>query len=183
MILGFNEYFDNEKKEPTNFVGRIASGMWENMEQLDIPDEHHPHTMAFASDPTFEGWDQKLHSIRKGFRWKPGTLIQFATGVGTPDYYCFAHAICKSVQSIQMIFLSDKSLTLLAIDDTAYIKRDLFDEGKPIEESNIAHSIAHNDGLTIEQFRDWFFGASLFDANLNGYVFEGQIINWTDLKY
>jgi len=46
----------------------------------------------------------KVHTIRenKTNRWRPGTTIQFATGVRTKQYSQFKLNKCVSIQSIQI---------------------------------------------------------------------------------
>lgn len=41
--------------------------------------------------------------------------------------------------------------------------------------------LAHNDGLTLQQFKDWFFGEDRRN-NRNG-VYEGVIIHFTNFRY
>lgn len=174
MILGFKEYFDKEKTQPTEFKDKIASGIGAHWDELK-KDSVEGLDSDFIQNCRMHEM-KKITSIRKGKRWEAGNLIHFATGVRTSSYYCFAKLYCKSVQDLQLIFLDDKTLTLISIDYKCYVQRDLM-------HSSLLYELCRNDGLTTKQFRDWFFEASRFDANLDGYVFEGQIIHWTDLKY
>lgn len=41
--------------------------------------------------------------------------------------------------------------------------------------------LAHNDGLTLEQFKDWFFGDAR--AEHRNEIFDGVVIHWTNLRY
>lgn len=41
--------------------------------------------------------------------------------------------------------------------------------------------LAHNDGLTLQQFKDWFFGKSR--RNFSNDVYEGVIIHFTNFRY
>jgi hypothetical protein len=105
---------------------------------------------------------RKIHSIRKGNRWKPGNKIHFATGVRTKNYECFKEGICISVQSI--VLNQDESTDkMVAIID-----------GKKFENIDIIR-LSYNDGFDhMIDFESWF------KPEL---PFIGQIIHWTNFKY
>lgn len=74
MILGFMQYWDKAKTEPTRFKEKILAGEKKHTIRLD------PHD-----------------------RWYAGRSIQFAYGVRTPQYECFLAKKCKSIQTIEII--------------------------------------------------------------------------------
>ena len=108
---------------------------------------------------------EKIHSIRAGDRWRLGMSIQMAYGVRTINYDQF-NAIgwpelerCKNVQRIQIAFMY--GFLEVRIDG---------------ENWDNVHFLMINDGLTRNQFIDWFFPKGVHE-------FSGQIIHWTDFKY
>jgi len=109
----------------------------------------------------------KLHTLRRGTRWKQGMSIQMATGVRTKNYNQFnvrkpELQLCKSVQSIKLKRVDDLTECIIIIDG-----REL-----SLEESQ---QVAWNDGFScLADFWIWFN---------NPDEFPDQIIHWTDLKY
>jgi hypothetical protein len=98
---------------------------------------------------------EKIHTIRKGYRWKAGTKIHFATGVRTKNYNQFNSGVCVSVQSIEIYYPSGNVI----IDGELFHKK---------------VTLARNDGFdSFEELQDWFGKG----------IFKGQIIHWTDFKY
>ena len=108
----------------------------------------------------------KIHTFRTGERWKPGMSIQMAYGVRTQHYAQFNKGIsalgtCISTQKVSMT--------------TFWGCIRCFIDGRELPYTEIGE-LAQNDGLTLEQFRNWFFP----DGN---YEWSGQIIHWTGFKY
>lgn len=166
MILGFKTQWNGQ---PTHFVQKI---------------------LACKIDEYKKDFAPKIHTIRKGNRWKSGNSIQMATGVRTKKYFQFNGGnigldVCKKVQSIE-IFRVD------------YLPRNLHDKYVYVEEIHIPSmgetftatykvqidgrflsvdeikQFAMNDGfLSPEQMFLWF------DNN----DFQGQLIHWTDAFY
>lgn len=67
------------------------------------------------------------------------------------------------LQSITMTYSADDALPQAWVD------------GKPVS----VEALAKNDGLSTEDFVEWFFGTKLYQGN----VFEGVIIQLTDFRY
>lgn len=67
------------------------------------------------------------------------------------------------LQSITMTYSADDPLPEAWVD------------GKPVS----VEILAKNDGLSTEDFVEWFFGTPLYKGN----VFEGKIIHLTDFRY
>jgi hypothetical protein len=98
---------------------------------------------------------EKIHSIRKGNRWKAGNKIHFATGVRTKNYQQFHFGKCFTVQDIAIYFPSGNVL----IDGELFFDKE---------------TLAKNDGFeSFDKMLDWFGKDGI----------EGQIIHWTDFKY
>lgn len=125
----------------------------------------------------------KLHTIRKGNRWKAGMTIHFATGVRTKFYNCFHVAKCVSVQGIEIIDCDQLqpsqynnqfivvSREIAGIDyyNAFMIKID----GRALSTTDII-TLAQNDGFdSTKEFFEWFEYKEFF----------GQLIHWTDLRY
>lgn len=100
---------------------------------------------------------EKIHTIRKGKRWRPGMKIQFYNHVRTKKMVKFKHdQVCIGVQNIK-------------IEGYSFI---IFIDGKFFSPTKYL-SLAINDGFdNIAGFLNWF-----------DKPFEGQIIHWTDFKY
>jgi len=105
----------------------------------------------------------KKHTIRKDFhnRWKPGMKIHMSTGVRTKKYNQFNETICKSIQRIEIIRISDNvNETIIKVD------------GRKLTEPEI-RQLARNDGFDeLKDFWMWFADG-----------FTGKIIHWTELRY
>jgi hypothetical protein len=153
MTLGFMQFFDKKKKEPTNFREKILAGVGE--------------------PPTRHGWTPKLHTIRedKHNRWKAGMSIQMV--YRGPKYSILDHfnkgipelEKCVSVQKIDIKWESFIGLQKPALNIQ-------IDNGRSLTTSEITQ-LAINDGFKdIEQFCRWF-----------NKDFSGNLIHWTDLKY
>jgi len=105
--------------------------------------------------PILEG--TKIHTIRedKFNRWKPGYLINMATGVRTPNYKEFKKCVCVSTQEIEFTIDS-----CIIIDNRTLYWNDLL-------------RLSFNDGFeTFDDFYDFF-----------ELPFKGKIIHWTSFKY
>lgn len=155
MILSFKTHIE---KKPTHFVQKILACVMPEFRK-----DFHP----------------KIHTIRKGDRWKAGMLIHMATGVRTKNYFRFngdgiGLDVCKSVQEIEIKHSSEKNKEILIDGELAYV----VSTGKYIT-SQIFYpnydfdEFVKNDGF--ESISDFF---KFFNED-----FEGQIIHWTDLKY
>lgn len=111
---------------------------------------------------------EKIHTLRKGNRWKAGNMIHMATGVRTKNYKQFNTEradlwYCKSTQAIRLEFDENMSKCKVFVDGRLL----------SIEEQR---KIAINDGFTcIADFWLWFSN--------NQDDLPDKIIHWTDFKY
>lgn len=130
MILGFSKTFIiNGTRKQTKFVDKIRKGV-------------------------------KIHSIRldKSNRWKQGNLIHMATGVRSPNYYCFMTEVCTLVQRMH-INPADKTIELSGVN---------------LHNIEI-EQLAINDGFdSVGDFWSWFESYEPADVKL---------IHWTDYRY
>lgn len=163
MILSFKEHFpwDDESGHaaPTDFQQSIRRGLGKRVTRNGT-----------------NGAMRKVHTIRRGERYREGMRLQFATG---PRFHnvVFDEAVCTGVEPIHMdIFRrrllevggqASHVLQLGAVSDITR-KKHLYDLG----------ALACNDGLSIDHFLRWFIA----DIIANGPLI-GQIVHWTDLRY
>jgi hypothetical protein len=109
----------------------------------------------------------KVHSIRKGSRWKPGMLIHLAYGQRTKQYECFQLATVKTVQAVR-IYTDIKEVWVAkrGIDNSYFIHFEKLSL-KDVE------TLALNDGFdSVDLFWKWF--------NVD---VDGQIISWVGKLY
>jgi hypothetical protein len=130
---------------------------------------------------------EKITTIRKGDRWRPGMRIHMATGVRTINYIQFNQLPrfnieydectvyfptyhlqrCVSVQTICIDFYANDCLCHIYIDGKRLHSLDLFNE------------LAINDGFkSFYSFFEWFKKNRNYPNH-----FTGQIIHWTDKRY
>lgn len=116
----------------------------------------------------------KLHSIREDLhdRWRPGLMIQMATGTRSKYYDCFKETPCQSTQRISMKLMGilDKE-PVLVITISA----------RTLVNAKEYERVAINDGFeNFEAFEKWWKPVL---AKLVNFHFSGKIIHWTDLRY
>lgn len=129
---------------------------------------------------------QKIHTIRedKNRRWKPGMSIQH--WMGNPrnvlkNPHQFASGECKAVQDF---YVQSNRLDFRGyrIEPQVEVwigefspKGAIYDEGRWITYDEVKE-LAKNDGLTLDEFREWFVPD-------NKPRFTGRIIHFTDKTY
>ncbi len=165
MTLGFKEYFDVKKTQPTYFREKI----WASVIHItEVKIEGTKKEYALNGELKFQ---PKLHTIRedKHNRWKPGMSIQMV--YRGPKYSIKDHfnknyeeiQECEGTQRIEIVYRSSPKFLwpkLLKID------------GRRLGISEI-EDLALNDG-----FNDANHFFSYFNKD-----FTGKIIHWTDLRY
>lgn len=114
----------------------------------------------------------KIHSLRKGDRWKAGMSIQMATGVRTKNYRQFNAfrldlQLCKGVQTIQFDCIKSPVKELKNVYK-------IFVDGRELSHDEKI-KLSWNDGFaSFSDFIDWFEYEK---------EFPDQIIHWTDFRY
>lgn len=165
MNLGFKQYFDHKKQEPTYFREKILAGVGLT---TDAP-------LAHLEPPTRHGWAPKLHTIRLDphNRWKPGMSIQMV--YRGPKYSILDHfnkgipelEKCVSVQKIEIRWWKNTVLRK-RFPWIKFVKVD----GRLLNPDEY-FKLIRNDGFdSTPQFQKWF-----------NEDFTGKLIHWTDLKY
>lgn len=105
---------------------------------------------------------EKIHTIRKGERWRAGMLMHMNVCVRTKFQRKFLEQKVISTQEVFITFINGK-LEITVDDKYLY--------------HNEIETLLQNDGVTRDEFINWLLFNDLEDG------FSGQIIHWTDLKY
>lgn len=201
MILGFYEYFDKKKTQPTWFREKILLGGG----QMVILPEHHivhdknkPGYISHISKVPVD-INAKLHTLRLDpyDRWRAGMSIQMV--YRGPKYSIKDHfnkgipelEKCKSTQNVEIKWYKDKSeigeiATMIGIkhkdvkvsfDGKECIHVAFSDGGLScagVGYDRLVHgNFSQNDGFhDVYGFFKWF-----------NKDFSGKIIHWSDLRY
>lgn len=179
-VMTFSRVFPSyhpKKSSQSNFVEKIHYSIWSSVsddyiDMIDFIRDANKHldrvvVNAFIDSLDMETrFDPKHHTIRAGHRWKVGDKFSPRVWSGKP------------YQSKQIIIAPDievKKVWDVRIDladqyETVYILDENGDQ-KDVDES----LLAKNDGLSDEDFYDWF------DTPKNRKsIFKGQIIAWNE---
>lgn len=158
MTLNFMKQFPDGA--PTYFREKIRYGIniFVNLEDclLVFPTE--------LTDEYYPPIEPKIHTFRRGNRWKAGIPIDFKQWSGLPyksKTITFAPRIPCTGQ--QKIFIQSPSLST---------KSRIFIDGKPLADEKI-NQLAINDGFNDEKHLFNYFTDH----------FEGQIVHWTQTRY
>lgn len=166
MILAFKQFVNGK---PTHFVQKILSCK---------------HKVVWKE------FTPKIHTIRKGNRWKQGDLIHMATGVRTKNYHQFNKGksgldVCKRVQSIEIFRVDNlpprlhdgKVYSLYVnvpkLNETFCTAFRVQIDGRFLSVDEIKKLAVHDGFDTADEMFHWF--------NLE--EFQGQLIHWTHFVY
>ena len=152
--------------QPTFFVEKILAG---------LSDRHYPD---FKIPKEFKNYDwyeyyncnlQKHHTIRAGHRWKVGDKFSPRIWSGKP--YRSKQIIIAPDIEIKKVWdfeiEVDKDYICVLIDKWA-----LYEENsRMVTQVDALMTFAKNDGLSLQDFKDWFKWGTPFD---------GQIICWNE---
>lgn len=129
-----------------------------------------------AGEPTkfFQKIDsgEKIHTIRENLSWWASRVQQIKAGKmylsirkwsGKPYHSAQIEHAKRFSAGVQQITMS------YGVDDTYQA----FVDGKKVS----IQDVAKNDGLSIDDFIDWFFG------NSKSNVFTGVVLHFTDFRY
>lgn len=119
---------------------------------------------------TYPDLKPKIHTIREGFRWKPGNKIHMAYGTRSKNYDKFNEGIQQLETAIAV-----QSIVIYNTPQYRSIK---------IDRKEVWHS-RDFDNPFLNQFavNDGFPGTGYFFMYFNQHTFAGQLIHWTDKKY
>lgn len=148
-VITFSKYFpSNHPKagEPTYFVEKIYNSLYGKNNLMDYP-------TGLEIDETI--MDIKKHTIRSGHRWKAGDKFSPRVWSGKPYH------------SKQIIIGPDIEIEKVwdfSIQKGCFVMPEA-------SSSTTIELIAKNDGLNLQDFKDWFQYPKDFD---------GQIICWDE---
>jgi hypothetical protein len=151
MILGFKTHVNGK---PTYFKEKILA----------------PYTGELDRFRT------KIHTIRKGFRWKEGMAIHMATGIRTKNYQQFNRGIsqlerCTGTQDI-WIYARDRRILVWEKDHPEAPDNVTNGSWKELDPDTM-QELALNDGFnSLQELFAWFFP-----------IFGGQVVHWTGERY
>lgn len=121
-----------------------------------VKDGRKIHTIRYNGNDV---WAKRYKDIMEGRKY-----LSLRQWTGRP-YNSEQREIAKvekiGLQKVTMTYSSGDSLPQVWID------------GKPQD----IEAVAKNDGMTVEEFVEWFFGSSKEN------IFEGVVIQFTDFKY
>lgn len=118
---------------------------------------------------------RKWHTLRWGRRWRAGMSIQFATGVRTKNYRCFAVGTVHSVQPVKIIPAGAAPGRNGHGVPHVMVERGPNGVLQPLAPFEIM-ALSINDGFdTVGDFNLWF--AQACKANKTD-AFRGQIVAW-----
>lgn len=184
MILGFHEYWDKKKTQPTYFADKILKCVHPNLVP-NIRTGESSRTVLLKCDP-------KLHTLRvdQFDRWKSGMSIQMV--YRGPKYSIKEHfnkgipelEKCVSTQPIRIKYygIKRKSSVHISIDGNIFYWGDISVEGifspsgtdtLKLQYANNIETLAANDGFdSVEDFFAYFNKDCVL-----------KILHWTDLRY
>nr|WP_294897781.1 hypothetical protein [uncultured Pedobacter sp.] len=174
MTLSFQQQIDGK---PNYFIEKI----WEGFLQAGISEEiYHQYQMDHAEKlgqmwgfPDERLQSPKLHSIRKGNRWKAGDKIHFVINNRTKNRFQFAPIVpVVSTQEFEIKWVENPKYKE-RYKPEIYIDGKLFFSDYFTSERKELERLSQNDG-----FEEGYDVCYYFNKN-----FKGQIIHWTDLKY
>lgn len=116
----------------------------------------------------------KIHTLRKRGRWRAGMTIQHWLGsprnpYSTPPPLQFYEGMCDGVEKIRIW------RTSLELTRYGFRARIGGADWSDLDDPELA-GLAKNDGLTPEEFRDWFLPAGAED-------WWGEIVHFTPFRY
>lgn len=108
---------------------------------------------------------QKIHTIRRGSRWRKGRIVHFATGVRTKNYNQFRLGECDGVERVNITYWEGDLIIVVGENTLTLVER---------------LELAEKDGFdAYHDFVKWFY-----DATGKGReIFRGQIVHWTKFRY
>lgn len=128
----------------------------------------------------FDRLKPKCHTVRSGHRFKTGDMASLRVwGVNvnpksgrSGPYHSRQEILCPDVEVKVWDFTFCRGY--FCLDGKVY-------HGELESDHELLETIANNDGLEINDFKDWFFKSLTFKKTNS---FDGQIIAWSkDLKY
>lgn len=174
MTLPFSTHWPNRMpkgiaNQPNQFVEKIWKSLPGDLVDPYFDMYYAPRLkrLGYQIATNFVDLSPKIHTIRKGNRFKKGDWIHPVIYNRTKRRYQFTHTLaCTNTQSFKMTY--DEAMC-----DWYCIEPTIFIDGKPILDYDGIELLALGDGFpNVKSFLAWF------DQDI-----EGQNIHWTGLKY
>jgi hypothetical protein len=171
-VLTFSRHFPKghpKAGQPTWFVEKVWKSIWESYEGGTNP--LHPFwevydgafPMKFDTKENIHQHQPKHHTIRAGYRFKPGEMASLRVWSDKPyrsKQIEFAQVEVKKVWSIEIVI--SHTWWSFRINDKLFC-------------GNV-EVIANNDGLELQDFIDWF---TVHPKSIDR-EFKGQVICWNN---
>lgn len=148
------------KGQPTFFVEKIWQGMMALPLMVSEICNHDPLLEEHLKNHFTKSFDPKYHTIRAGKRWKEGDWFSPRIWSGKP-YHSKQIPISIPLEIKRVWDFEWHGMTQLI-------------NGVPIN-SLLLEDISFNDGLSVQDFKDWF---NIHPKGKEGFV--GQILSWAD---
>lgn len=139
-----------------------------------------PASHSRAGEPT--GFEDKLaagikiHTIRAD---EKGFWVENARAINSGRKYLSMRQWTGRPYNSEQRVLGERDRIGLQVIEMTYSSEDelpkAFVDGKPVP----VEELAKNDGLSVPDFVEWFFGTNLYSGN----VFKGKVIHLTDFRY
>ena len=172
-VITFSTVFPSyhpRKGEPTYFVEKLITSLVVNEVK-----GYYTTTLKDCRDKgilkisNLDDW-QKGHTIRAGHRWKVGDWFSPRVWSGkpyqTPMIIIGPDIQIKKIFNFQLRWVPEANMNMYG-----FINDQLIDNPTALR-------LAHNDGLTLEDFEDWFKPKQKLQKSLT--AFDGQILVWNE---
>ena len=158
--------------QPTYFTNKIMKSMWIHYPELTsnfVFDRSDEEKKRFEEIDPFEDLTvhetknliPKLHTIRRGQRWKKGMKIHMVINNRTEKRFQFTPVLeCTGVQDVEIKFTNPGFYHPTWVD------------GELLNIHSLKKLAVNNGFLYVDDFFRFF----------NSY-FSGQIVHWTDIRY
>jgi len=192
MILGFHEYWDKKKTQPTNFREKILAGAGYDRLIYVVPQngeliEIGSYAGKSITGTAITGYTKKLHTLRldEHNRWKADMSIQMV--YRGPKYSIKDHfnkgipelERCVSIQKVEIRYLTPEEIK--SSRGTTYYDPIIKIDGKFFDRLD---TLARNDGFSGYEMKGKYIDdpSYSFLKYFNKSV-TMKLIHWTDLRY
>ena len=170
-VLTFSRHYPathTKKGELTKFPEKIWQGLFHPLSPriIELSEFIRDYHYIFPTQESWKNQTPKLHTIRAGKRWKAGDWFSPRVWNGKP----------RQPGSKHVIIAPDMQLTRVA-EITIDWEFNVCIDGVYLTYHN---ELAANDGLTNEDFHDWFIPH--VKKLKEGEVWIGQILIWSNYK-
>lgn len=158
-------HYHPRKGQPTWFVQKMWKCLYDTTQFYGMPEreaifeQHFP--VSDSPEENIHNQMPKGHTIRAGNRWKVGDFFSPRVWSGRPYN-------SKTIEFAPPIMVEKE--WKIKFDECGVVSiNGFYDYSEIVSADNFMEVLARNDGLSEEDFYDWF---------PTGKIFEGQIICW-----